>query len=221
MSDRSQNIHRIAVLGMLTALSFATVFAASFLPPVVLFLKYDPKDVLLTVGAFIYGPVAGACMAVVVALLELITISQTGGIGLVMNILSSCLFVCTAAAVYHRKKTLNRALIGLICGALLATGGMLLWNYLITPLYMAGTTREQIAGMLVPVFLPFNLFKTSLNATLTMLFYKHISAALQAAHLLPKRDTAVSAKRRLPVTAIALLMLAMLILILLVWKGII
>ncbi|MBQ9860442.1 MAG: ECF transporter S component [Clostridia bacterium] len=219
MQEQSYKLRKLTVMGMIIALSFAAVLFVRI--PVVLFLSYEPKDVLLTVGAFLFGPVAGSIMATVVALLELVTISSTGIIGLVMNILSSCLFVCTAAAIYHRNKTLKNAVIGLICGALVATGGMLLWNYLITPLYMENTTREQVAALLVPMFLPFNLLKTALNATLTLLLYKHISSALQSARLLPKTDTAVTVKKRLPVTAVSLMILATLVLLLLVWKGII
>ena len=219
MQEQSYKLRKLTVMGMIIALSFAAVLFVRI--PVVLFLSYEPKDVLLTVGAFLFGPVAGSIMATVVALLELVTISSTGIIGLVMNILSSCLFVCTAAAIYHRNKTLKNAVIGLICGALVATGGMLLWNYLITPLYMENTTREQVAALLVPMFLPFNLLKTALNATLTLLLYKHISSALQSARLLPKTDTAVTVKKRLPVTAVSLMILATLVLLLRVWKGII
>ena len=183
MNEQAWKIRRLTVMGMLTALAFAAVFISSFFPSMVLFLKYDPKDVLLTIGAFLFGPVAGATMVVVVALLEMVTISTTGIIGFVMNVLSSCLFVCTASLFYHRNKTLPNALLGLVCGALLMTGGMLLWNYLITPLYMENTTREQVAGMLVPVFLPFNLFKCGLNATLTILLYKGVSTSPRAARL--------------------------------------
>ena len=219
MQEQSYKLRKLAVMAMIIALSYAAVLFVRI--PVVLFLSYEPKDVLLTVGAFLFGPITGAVMAAVVALLELVTISTTGVIGLVMNILSSCLFVCTAAAVYHRKKTLKNAVIGLVCGALIATGGMLLWNYLITPLYMENTTREQVAAMLVPMFLPFNLLKTTLNATLTMLLYKHISTALQSAHLLPKTQTAVTVKKRIPVSAVSLAILVTLILLLLAWRGII
>ena len=36
---------------------------------------------------------------------------------------------------------------------------MLLWNYLITPLYMTGYSRADVAGLLPTLFLPFNLAK--------------------------------------------------------------
>ena len=219
MKDSTWNVRRLSVMAMFTALAFVAVAFVRI--PVMLWLSYEPKDVLLTIGAFLLGPVEGVIMTVIVALLELVTISNTGAIGFVMNVFSSCLFVCTASLFYHRKRTLSGALIGLICGAVLATGGMLLWNYLITPLYMENTTREQVAGMLIPLFLPFNLLKSGLNATLTMLLYKSVSSALRAAKLLPPTQRQTKENRFLPVTILSLLTLAALILAMLAWKGII
>ena len=219
MKNSTQNLRRLTIMAMFTALAFVSV--ALIRIPVMLWLNYDPKDVFLAIGAFLLGPVEGLIMTIVVALLEMVTISSTGIIGFAMNVFSSCLFVCTASLIYHRRRTLIGALVGLVCGALLATGGMLLWNYLITPLYMENTTREQVAGMLIPLFLPYNLLKTSLNGTLTMLLYKGASSALRAAKLLPPAETPTSAKKFLPVTILSLLVLAALILALLVWKGII
>ncbi len=217
MNERSQRLRRLTAMAMLAALSYITV--ALIRIPVVLFLSYEPKDVFLTIGGFLFGPVAGLCMSVAVALVEMVTISSTGPIGMLMNCVSSCLFVCTASIVYYRKKTLTRALIGLIAGALIMTAGMLLWNYLITPLYM-NVPRDAIADMLLPVFLPFNLLKGGLNAAFTMLLYKSASAALRSTGLLPKTNTPVIPRKRLAVTLAALSVVVTLILILLVWKGV-
>lgn len=217
MNERSWRLRRLTIMALLTALSFVAV--AFIRIPAVLFLNYEPKDVLLTIGGFLFGPLAGACMAVAVALLELVTVSTTGGIGLAMNIISSCLFVCTASAIYQRKRTLGGALIGLICGILLTTAGMLLWNYLITPLYMS-VSREEIAGMLLPIFAPFNLLKGGINAALTMLLYKPVSSALRAARLLPPAQID-GKKSRIPIWLVALFVLATLVLLLLSWSGII
>ena len=144
MQDKNWKLRRLCMMAAICAMAFAAVSLIRI--PVVVFLKYEPKDVLLTIGGFLFGPLAGSIMAVVVALVEL-TISDTGLIGALMNAISSCLFVCIAATIYHRRKTLGRAVIGLVAGALATTAGMLLWNYLITPLYM-GLPREQIAAML-------------------------------------------------------------------------
>ena len=217
MNKRSERLRRLTAMAMLTALAYITV--ALIRIPVVLFLSYEPKDVFLTIGGFLFGPVAGIGMSIAVALVEMITISSTGPIGMLMNCVSSCLFVGTASIIYHRKKSLSRALIGLIAAALVTTAGMLLWNYLITPLYM-NVPREAIADMLLPAFLPFNLLKGGLNAAFTMLLYKSAAADLRATHLLPKTDTPVIPRKRLTVTFAALGAVVTLILILLVWKGV-
>ena len=68
---------------------------------------------------------------------------------------------------------------------------MLLWNYLITPLYMPGFTRADIAAMLPTVFLPFNLVKGGLNMAVILLLYKPVATALRRARLVPESQTIV------------------------------
>lgn len=218
MNTSAFNLRRLAVMGLFTALAFIAVVFIRI--PVVGWLSYEPKDVFLTIAAFLLGPLAGIAMTIAVALLEFITVSQTGAIGLVMNIFSSCLFVCTASLVYHRKRTLSGAIVGLALGAILMTGGMLLWNYLITPMYM-NVPRNQVAGMLLPMFLPFNLLKSALNATLTMLLYKSVSSALRATRLMPPTEQPTAAKGRLPVLILSALVLVALAFTWMAWRGII
>ena len=71
---------------------------------------------------------------------------------------------------------------------------MLAWNYIVTPLYM-GVPRAVVAGMLIPTFLPFNLVKGGLNAGITMLLYKPLSAAIRRAGLLPGKDASAAPHR--------------------------
>ena len=217
MNDKSWRLRRMTVMAMMVAISFAAV--AFIRIPAVMFLKYEPKDVLLTIGAFMFGPIAGLCMAAVVSLLELVTVSDTGVIGLVMNIISSGLFVCVSSTIYRYKRTLLGAVIGLVCGVLATTAGMVLWNYLITPLYM-DIPREQVAGMLTTVFAPFNLLKGSINAALVMLLYKPVTTALRGARLLPPAE-AGGKKTRITVWLVALFVFISLVLLLLTWNGII
>ncbi len=217
MQNTSWKLRQLCVMAVLCAMAFAAVAVIRI--PVVAFLKYEPKDVLLVIGGFMYGPLAGGLMAVLVALIELVTVSDTGLIGCAMNILSSCLFVCTAAAIYQRNKKLSGAVVGLICGSLAATAGMLLWNYLVTPLYM-GYPREAVAAMLPTVFLPFNLLKTALNSTLTLLVYKPAVTALRAAHLLPPTEKSTQ-KKPYAMWVVTLFVLLTLVAVLLAWKGII
>jgi len=221
MKDTSWKLRRLTIMGMLVGIAYLAVFLTRIpIIPGVTFLTYEPKDALLTIGAFLIDPLAGIIMTILVAFLEFISFSETGIIGMAMNIFSSCLFLCTASIIYRRKHTLLGAIIGLACGVALSTAGMLLWNYLLTPLYM-NTPREDVAAMLPTVFLPFNLIKGVLNATLTMLLYKSVSSALRSAKLLPPTNTQKSAGKYIPVVVLSAFILIGIILGLLAWNRII
>lgn len=184
------DVKRISLIGMFSALAFIVLLLCRI--PIVLFLKYEPKDVIITIGGFILGPMASAIISVIVSLIEFATISGTGIWGLIMNILSTCSFACTAAYIYKKDRTLRGAVIGLIAGCLFMSAIMIAWNWLITPIYMK-VPRETVQGMLIPTFLPFNLLKGSLNAALTMLLYKPVIEVLRRASLVAKQE---SAKKR-------------------------
>lgn len=183
----------IAVLAMLTALAFVAV--ALLRVPVFAFLKYEPKDVVIVLGGFLYGPAAAAILAALTSLLEMLTISDTGLIGFVMNFLSSAAFACTAALIYRKKHTLSGAVLGLLAGVVSMTAVMLLWNYLLTPLYMK-TPRADVAAMLIPVFLPFNLLKSLLNSALALLLYRPLTQGLRRASLFPQSAAAAGSGKR-------------------------
>ena len=145
---RSYQIKKLALLGLLSALAFLCVLF--FRIPVVSFLKFEPKDVIIAIGAFIFGPLSGLAMSVAVSFIEMITISDTGFIGCVMNILSTICFVCPAAVIYRKNRTMRSAVLGLLAGSVTMLAAMLLWNYLITPFYM-GVPREAWPEMVCQV----------------------------------------------------------------------
>lgn len=175
------SVKKLVLLAMLAAMAYIIVLVIRI--PVVLFLKYEPKDVVITIGGFLLGPMASFIVSMVVSLLEMVTISETGPIGCLMNLLSTCAFSCTAAALYKRKHTLGGAVSGLVIGSVFMIVVMLLWNWLITPLYM-GVDRNAVEGMLLPVFLPFNALKAGLNSAMVMLLYKPMSTGLRKTGLL-------------------------------------
>lgn len=223
MSANITNTKKVTLLGMLAAIAYVVIFLCHFLiPPVAGFLTLDVKDTIIAISGFIFGPLSAALVAIVVAAVEMVTISATGLIGLVMNILSSCCFACVAAFIYKRKHTLKGAITGLIVGCLAATAVMLLWNVLITPLYL-NQPREAVIGMLIPTLLPFNLGKYILNAAITMLIYKPIVTALRKANLLaPSSSDAapVQKKQHLGTILVSLLILITCILGFLAWQGV-
>ena len=210
------NVKYMVLLAMLAAVAFLLVALVRI--PVVLFLSYEPKDVVITIGGFLLGPMASFLISLVVSLIEMVTISSTGPIGCLMNLLSTCSFACTAAAVYKRKHTLGGAITGLVAGSVVMAGVMLLWNYLITPLYMTGTSRSDIAAMLIPVFLPFNALKAGFNTALTLLLYKPLVNALRKTGLVENRQNK-SGTSKAGLYLLAILLLATCVLLLLVYQG--
>lgn len=177
---------KLATMAMLVALAYIVTVVTRFpLIGAAPYLKYDPKSVVLVIGGFLYGPTAGGAMCLVVSLIEMFTVGQSGIIGFIMNVLASVAFVCPAAWIYRRFRTLKSAVVGLAVGVAALTAVMLVWNYLVTPLYQPNMTREMVAGMLLPVILPFNLLKGGLNMALTLLLYQPVNNGLRRLHLLP------------------------------------
>ena len=176
-----KNVKKLTSLAMMSAIAF--VIVALIRIPAVQFLKYEPKDVIIVIGGFIYGPLASLIISTVVSLVEMITISGEGIIGCIMNIISTCSFACTASYIYKKNRSIKGAIAGLFSAIIVTCSVMMLWNYLITPIHM-GLPREQVAAMLVPTFLPFNLVKGALNMGITLLVYKPIVKALRRARLI-------------------------------------
>lgn len=215
-------VQKLTVSAMLCALAYGCAAFSSLVVPIKIegFLSLEIKDAIMMVGAFIYGPVTGLLTALVVGLLEFFTVSQTGWIGLIMNVLSSVMFICPAALVYKYKRTMTGAITGLLLGMVLMTGGMVLWNYVMTPLYQ-GVERSMVVAMLIPIIIPFNLLKSALNSALTLVLYKSVVRALRSARLLPPSESTGNRKGLgWAVTCGAMVCTVTLLMVGLAWSGI-
>lgn len=209
---------KLATLAMITAIAYVVMLLSKLMPSVYGFLDFDFKDVVICIGGFVYGPAAAAAVSLVVAFIEMITISTTGPWGFLMNFLATASFCCTACFIYKKHHTMKGAVIGLILGVISLVIVMLLWNYLITPIYQK-MPREAIVDLLLPVFLPFNAVKGGMNLAATLLLYKPVVTALRRAKLIPESDHAappVAGKKRLGVALVSLFVLATFVLLALV-----
>ncbi|MBE6995759.1 MAG: ECF transporter S component [Ruminococcaceae bacterium] len=179
-------------MAMLTALAYVVMLLSKALPQVSGFLQMDLKDTIICIGGFIYGPLAAAIISIVVAVVEMFTYSDTGPIGCLMNVISTASFCCTASFIYKRRHTRKGAVAALSAAVAVLVVVMLLWNYLITPIYQK-VPRDVVAAMLPTVFLPFNLVKGGLNMALVLLIYKPVVTALRKARLAPESRSAKQA----------------------------
>ncbi|WP_347562701.1 ECF transporter S component [Clostridium sp. HBUAS56010] len=213
---------KLTVMAMLCALAFVAVVAIRIpLIPVAPFLEYEPKDIIIMTGGFLFGPMSSVAISVIVSLIEMFTISSTGIIGLIMNILSTIAFVYPAAWLYKKYHSMKGALVGMILGSILMTLVMVLWNYLITPIYM-GYPRDAVVKLLLPAIVPFNLLKSGINTALTLLIYKPLSNALKRTNLLAfqSENKSLTGKFNLEIALILGIILITVIFVILVLKGI-
>ena len=170
-------------VGIFSALAYVVSVICSVIPKVAGFLSIDAKDAVIAIASFVYGPVAAIILAFIPSLIELVSVSGTGFWGFVMNFASSACFGFTASIIYKYKRSLNGAIIGLLAAVISTTALMMLLNLFITPIYF-GVSREEVISILPSILLPFNFAKSLMNAAITMLIYKPVSAALKSAHLI-------------------------------------
>ena len=217
----AKHLNRYITIALFCALAYASTLI--FRIPVS-FLTFDLKDAIIVTGAMFFGPVAGIVIALLTSLIEL-TISSTGIYGLIMNFSSSAVFALVSSLFYTYKKRLSRAILGLCVGVLSMTAVMLLLNIFVTPFYM-GVDRSLVISMIPTLFLPFNLIKGTINASLTMVIYKPISNALNRSgliHLYPskcKREKKTHGKLSIVISLVSVaIAVACILILILVFDG--
>lgn len=191
MMNQSSKIKKMVVIALLCALAYMSMFVFHFK---VMFLTFDPKDAILTLAGFLFGPLTGALSAFVVAFMEFFTVSGTGIYGFVMNFGSSAAFAVVAGLVYKYRRTLKGAVLALVSAVITMTAVMMILNLLVTPFYMHATVAD-VAALIPTLLLPFNFIKGVLNASLAYLLYRPLRSALRAAGFVPKGEKTAEVSR--------------------------
>jgi riboflavin transporter len=184
MKRNQSYIRYITFLAAFSALAYLSTFITI---KMFSFLSYEPKDVIITIGGMIFGPIFAILISVLVPFFEMITTSSTGIIGFVMNLVAAICFVIPPVMAYSRKKKFSSLVIGLILGVLLQTLSMLLWNYLLSPIFF-GYPRSEVVKMLIPIIMPFNLVKGGLNSIFVIFLYRPIMNGLIKSNVLKTTD---------------------------------
>lgn len=176
-------IKKIVVMALFCAMAYVTCFFLR-ISGIGGFLSFEIKDTIIALAAMLFGPVAGVAISFVVALMEMISFSSTGPIGALMNFVSSAVFSACAGAVYIYcpviKKRISGAILGLATAVIAMTAVMIPMNIIFTPIYQ-NVPVEVVEGLILPLLMPFNAIKATLNASLIMMLYKPISTLLKRA----------------------------------------
>ena len=224
----SNTTQRIVGISVFSALAFIVALVCSPIPPVQGFLSLDVKDAIITIAAFVYGPVSAVIISVIAAALEFLTISTTAWYGFLMNFVSSATFSLTASLIYSKRRTFGASLVGIYSAVISTTAMMLLMNLFVTPWYLVyiglplEVARGEVARLLPFVIAPFNFSKALLNSSVIMLLYKPLSAALSKAGIGMKSAGNLKWNRRsliILLASLATLIVAFTVLIILWLKG--
>ncbi|OZG58338.1 hypothetical protein BTIS_0707 [Bifidobacterium tissieri] len=163
----------IAVYALFVALAMVTSFIELPIFPAAPYLKYDPSGIVCLIAGFAFGPSA----AVVVSVLGFVPHMFGDPWGSIMAIAVALALSVPASVIYKRWRTRKGATVGILAGAVIALAIAIVGNLLITPIY-AHMTVAQVAAMIVPILLPFNLLKFAIHGVVTFLIYKPISDLL-------------------------------------------
>lgn len=211
--EKKFSTRRMVLTAVFCAMAYAVEYVFHFK---VGFLTFDAKDAILTLGAMFLGPITGAVMAILVALIEMISMSETAFWGFLMNAVSSAVFAATASAIYQRRKSVNSALIGLLTSVLTTTAVMMVMNIVITPIY-THSTAAAVIGLIPTLLLPFNLIKTVFNAAMVLILYKPVSTALKQIGVISGKGSYRMNRTSVLILAVGVLLIAVCVVILLVF----
>lgn len=168
-------IKKLCTVGILSALAIVLNMVFAFIGirlSAVSFLTYDPADIVNVIVGFIFGPLYSLVMSIVTSFIEL-TYHPGSITDAFMNIVSTCTYSCTAAYIYKKMHSKKGAIIGLVSGSLACTASMIIWNIILTPIFM-GWDRQAVLDLILPGFLPFNLIKCGLNTAVVLIIYKPV-----------------------------------------------
>lgn len=199
-NTKTRYIAKVAILSALATVIMFIETPIPFMPP---FLKLDLSELIVMLGAFALGPLAGVLIELVKNLVH-VAFTITGGIGELANFIVGCAYVVPAAIIYSRNKNIKTAIIGLIAGSISMVVVAAFMNYLVLiPLYVKifaeqfGTTFDKSLQSIVQTsaqknsviidlktlilfgVIPFNAIKVVIISLLTFITYKKVSPILK------------------------------------------
>lgn len=165
------SVRELVTMAIFCAMGMALSFIQIPIFPPAPWLQYDPSGIVTLSVALMFGPAAGFVVQVISWLPKLIM----SPLGTLLTLVAMAGMVPVVGLIYKKFHTFKGAVVGLIVGAVVFIVLALAMNFLITPIYSPGVTVEAVAGMVIPILLPFNLIKCAINVVVTLLIYKPVS----------------------------------------------
>ena len=192
---KKENIRKIAVIGIMSAVSAVLMMLSFNIPIMPSFIKMDFSELPALITAFSLGPISGVIVCLIKNLINLM-FTTTAGVGELSNFVLGVCLVFPAGLIYKKMKTRKGALIGAVVGSLIMAVLSIPWNYFITyPAYIniLNFPLEAILGMykainpnvdglmqaLLIFNLPYTFCKGIVISLLTFFLYKKLSPIIK------------------------------------------
>ena len=157
---------QVAAIVLLILMAMVLSFVELPVVPGAEWLKYDPSGIVSLLATILYGSWIGVAVAV------------TSWIGAFMNIMATVSLILVVGTVYRRKPCLMHAVLGCAAGVVVSSAVSICLNFVVTPLYM-GATYEQVASLVLPALLPFNVVKALANSVVAIVSYRKLASLLE------------------------------------------
>jgi riboflavin transporter len=172
---------KLVMIGMLSSMSLALMWVGFPIIPIAPYLKYEPSDIPLMIASMMYGPLTGLIALVIKNSLYFFV--HGGNIfGIFMNFCASGTFLLMMSLFYKKTNIFVSAGIGTIAMALITIP----LNVIIVPLEF-GMDVKKVWAMILPVYIPFNLVKGSLNTILFILVWSQIKKRVYSSSLADRK----------------------------------
>jgi len=170
--QKNRTILRDARGGMMAAIAIILMFTIRFAPiPQVWFLEYTPVGVPIFFSALMFGTVEGLLIALVVSVVQGLTVSASSGVyGMIMQFLSLGSFVLAAGLFYKAKHVDIGAATALAAGTAFSAIVMMGANLVVTP-FFTGWPAGAVWN-LMPFIVAFNLFSAGVNSAIAFVIFK-------------------------------------------------
>ena len=173
------DVRELVTLAIFCAMGMALSFIQIPIFPPAPYLQYDPSGIVTLSVALMFGPAAGLVVQVISWLPKLIM----SPLGTLLTLVAMTGMVLVVGLIYKKMHNIRGAVVSLVVGAIVFIALAIAMNFVITPIYTPGVTVEAVAGMVLPILLPFNIIKCAINVAATLLIYKPVS------NLIKKRDS--------------------------------
>ena len=167
------NTKRIATCAFFVALSIATSFIEIPIFPAAPFLKYDPSGIFCLLAGLMWGPGTGCIVAALPWVFRLFTNPAGAAMSLAMGLVG----VLVASLIHKAREGKAWLMVSLVVAVFASTLTAVVANMVVTPAY-TGVPLETVLGMIVPIIIPFNLLKFSINSVVAGVVFSPLQKAL-------------------------------------------